>query len=432
MSRSFCLPPRQGLLLALFSTAVAPAFAEAPPPPDDEVALLERAAAIHERVLTLDTHADTPMVLLRPGFDVAQEHSWRTSLSQVDLPRMRAGGMDGIFWACFVPQGPLSDAGYTQAMAQAEAMLAAIEAVAEAHPDAVSIATSADDAPRLEAEGRLALYIGLENGYPIGEDHLSALEALYARGVRYITLCHFTNNQLADASTDPDGPVHDGLSPLGEAVVTEMNRLGIVVDVSHTSDATTWDALERSRAPIIASHSSTRALFDHPRNMNDALLQALAAQGGVIQINGYSDYLEVLEQPPERVAALEALRETYGVWWRVEDPALKAEILEQRIAIEQAHPQARAQLSTFVDHIDHAVAVAGIDHVGVGLDFDGGGGLVGLMEISDMGQLTVELVRRGYSEAEIAKIWGGNFLRVLRENERVARELQGLGDAAAQ
>ncbi|MGB0371953.1 MAG: dipeptidase [Opitutales bacterium] len=385
-----------------------------------ELELARKAAEIHESVLTLDTHADTPMVMMRDGFDVAKRHQWVPDLAQVDFPRMIEGGMDGVFFACFVSQGPRNGEGNTQAKERAFAMINKVHEAIAANSETVELATTADAAYRIEKTGKRAIYIGIENGYPIGND-LGLLQEFYELGVRYITLCHFTNNDIADSSTDPKGPEHGGLSPFGEEVVKEMNRLGILVDVSHTSDETFWDSIELSTAPIIASHSSVDAVFSHPRNLKDDMLKALAKNGGVIQINGYSAYLADLpESSPERKAATEAFNKDFPRWWTITDPERRKAAMSRRAEIEAASPQPRATLADFVDHVDHAVSVAGIEHVGIGMDFDGGGGVQEVMDISEMGQVTVELVRRGYSKEAIAKLWGGNFTRVMREVEAAA------------
>jgi membrane dipeptidase len=383
-----------------------------------EAALVQRAAAIHQRVLTLDSHVDAPSMIIRPDFDIAQRHETLRDLSQVDLPRMLDGGMDGAFFVVFLPQGPLTTEGYAKSRKRADMMFAAIEQMFDQHGQVVERALTPDAAARIVKASKIAIFVGIENGYPLGDD-LALLEKYYERGARYITLSHFANNQIADSSTDPNGPTWRGLSPFGEKVVAEMNRLGMMVDISHTSDETFWDVIELTNAPIIASHSGAHAVFSHPRNMNDAMLEALAENGGVVQIIGYSTYLKNIEQDPRRREALKELATQYGNWWRL--PA--DEQLEPRRLMGEMNvkfPPVRADLNDVVDHIDHVVQRIGIDHVGVSMDFDGGGGVEGAADISEMGNLTLELVRRGYSEADIAKIWSGNVLRVLRDVETAA------------
>ena len=278
------------------------------------------------------------------------------------------------------------------------------------------------DAYELEKAGKRAIYIGIENGYPIGDD-LSNLELYFDKGVRYITLVHSTNNDLADSATDPKGSEHDGISPLGESVVVEMNRLGIMVDVSHGSEEVFYDAIAMSTAPIIASHSNARSVTDHKRNMSDEMLLLMAKNGGVVQLTMLSDYLRDAPDNPERAAALEALRadmKPAGEMTQEERAAMR----EAMNDINKRFPNPSATVEDVVDHIDHIVKVAGIDHVGVGCDFDGGGGIDGIFDASEVMNLTIELVRRGYTEAQIEKIWSGNLMRVFRDVQAVAKKMQ--------
>ena len=278
------------------------------------------------------------------------------------------------------------------------------------HGDAFAAARLASDADAIVATGKIATYIGIENGYPITE--LADVDDYFARGARYVTLAHFANNHIADSATDPGGPRWGGLSPFGENVVRRMNDLGMMVDISHTSDETFWDVMALTRAPVIASHSGARAVFDHPRNMDDAMLDALRDNGGVIQINGFTNYLARVVQAPERVAAMNALREEFGTWWR-RPAAEQAEPRRRMAEIDARWPAAQAPLDSLADHIDHAVRLMGIDHVGISMDFDGGGGVEDLSHIGQMKNLTRELVRRGYTEEDLGKFWSGNLLRVM-------------------
>ncbi|MEL7297273.1 MAG: membrane dipeptidase, partial [Pseudomonadota bacterium] len=277
--------------------------------PETEEALVERALAIHDRVLTLDTHADTPLRMIEPGFDMAERHDPRESGSKVDYPRMKEGGLDAIFFAAFVAQDIRDDDGKTRAKALAVQMIDTVRNSIDANADVVGLALTPEDAYALEDAGKRAIYIGIENGYPIGDD-VSNVEEFFDKGVRYITLVHSTNNDLADSATDSKGAEHDGISALGAEVVAEMNRLGIMVDVSHGSDDVFYDAIELSKAPIIASHSNARALVDNKRNMTDEMLKLLAENGGVVQLTMLSDYLRDPPPNPQRDAALEALTAT--------------------------------------------------------------------------------------------------------------------------
>ncbi|MEL7298436.1 MAG: dipeptidase, partial [Pseudomonadota bacterium] len=385
-----------------------------------EQTLTERALAIHDRVLTLDTHADTPLRMIEPGFDMAQRHDPNESGSKVDYPRMKEGGLDAIFFAAFVAQGIRDDSGNTRAKALVLQMIDAIHQSVEDNPDLAGIALDPQDAYELEQAGKRAIYIGIENGYPIGGD-VSNVALFFERGVRYITLVHATNNDLADSATDPNGSEHDGVSPLGADVIAEMNRLGIMVDVSHGSDAVFFDAIEMSKAPIIASHSNARALVDHQRNMTDEMLRVLAENGGVVQLTMLDDYLRTAPPNPERDAAMaELIANMKPITDMTADE--RAAMRKARAEINEKYPSPPATVSHAVDHIDHIVSVVGIDHIGIGCDFDGGGGIQGVFDASEVMNITIELVKRGYTETQIEKIWSGNLMRVFGEVQRVASE----------
>jgi len=286
----------------------------------------------------------------------------------------------------------------------------------------VGIALDPDDAYELESAGKRAIFIAIENGYPLGND-IANVELFYNAGVRYITLVHSSNNDLADSATDPDGGEHQGLSSFGEEVVKEMNRLGMMVDISHANDDVFYDAIALSKAPIIASHSNARAVTDHQRNMTDDMLKLIAKNGGVVQLTMLTPYLRDVPDNPQRKAAIDALRANAKPVSEMNDAERQA--MRKAIdAIEEQYPSPSATVKHVVDHIDHIVAVAGIDHVGIGCDFDGGGGIEGIFDASEVMNITIELVRRGYTEQQIEKIWGGNLIRVFRDVQAVARKLQ--------
>ncbi|MEL7311872.1 MAG: dipeptidase [Pseudomonadota bacterium] len=389
---------------------------------DAEAALIARAMEIHDRVLTADTHADTPLRMIEPGFDMAERHDPNESGSKVDYPRMKEGGLDAIFFAAFVAQGIRDDDGKSRAKALGLQMIDAVRNSIDANSDAVGLALNPDDAYELEKAGKRAIYLAIENGYPIGDD-VSNVELYFDKGVRYITLVHATNNDLADSATDPNGPEHDGISPLGAEVVAEMNRLGIMVDVSHGSDEVFYDAIEMSKAPIIATHSNARGLVEHKRNMTDDMLKKLAENGGVVQLTMLSDYLRDKPESPERDAAFAELAASMkpAAEMNLEE---RAAVRKARMEINEKYPVPLATVSDAVDHIDYIVSVAGIDHVGIGCDFDGGGGIEGVFDASEVMNITIEMVRRGYTEEQIAKIWGGNVMRVFRDVQAIAAELQ--------
>ena len=386
------------------------------------ISLSSSALELHDRILTLDSHADTPLRLMEPGFDLAERHDPHETGSKLDYPRMIEGGLDAVFFAAFVAQGIRDDDGHTRARELALQMLDAVWASAEKNSDIVGIALNPEDAALLEAEGKRAIYLSIENGYPIGND-LKNVELFYNKGVRYVTLVHSTNNDLADSATDSGGPEHGGISPLGASVVEEMNRLGIMIDVSHGSDDTFYDAIELSKAPIIATHSNARTVTDHPRNMSDDMLRLIAKNGGVVQLTMLSDYLRKAPENPERDSALESLRASLKPSNEMTEDERKL-ARDQLRKIRAQYPDPLATVKNAVDHIDHIVRIAGIDHVGIGCDFDGGGGIDGVFDVSEVMNITIELAQRGYSEQDIEKIWSGNILRVFAEVQAVAEGIQ--------
>jgi membrane dipeptidase len=370
-----------------------------------------RAARIHAEVLIVDTHVDTPMRLSRPEFNLGEHHDPREDGTKVDLPRMKEGGLDAAFFAVFARQRSRTLEGNDKAKEGALRTFDAIHEAIKAHSDMAELALTPDDAYRIEKADKRAIYIGLENGYAIGNE-LSLVKRYYDLGARYITLCHTRNNDICDSSTDE--PEHNGLSEFGKKVVAEMNRLGMLVDVSHISDDSFYDVLKVSKAPVIASHSCARALCDNPRNLDDEMLKKLADNGGVIQVCVLSSYVKKPVPNPEREAAVKTLRQKYRNIGELSEEDKEKE-LNERDALEKKYPHRLATVSDFVDHIDHIVRIVGIDHVGIGTDFDGGGGLDGCYDISEIGNITLELFRRGYTDKQIRKIWGGNFMRVFRQ-----------------
>lgn len=374
-----------------------------------------KAADIHDRVLTIDTHCDTPMMILRSDYDMSRHHGLgEDRRGKIDLPRMKEGGLDAEFFAAFVGQGPLTREGYAKARERAFQLIDAIHGMCVDFPELVGLAVTPDDAYRLEQEGRRAAFIGMENGYPIGED-LSLVEEFYNKGVRYITLSHSSDNQICDSSTDRSDLEDRGLSGFGSEIVAECNRLGIMVDVSHISEKSFFDVLETSRAPVIASHSSVRALCDHPRNLSDQQLEALKENDGVIQICILSSFLKPDVPNPERDRVLSELRLKYSEMGENPDEATQKKMRDEYREVMRKYPGVKVDVRDAVDHIDHVVNLIGIDHVGIGTDFDGGGGIDGCIDVSEMPNITVELVRRGYSEEDIRKIWGGNLIRVFKQ-----------------
>lgn len=397
---------------ALLTAGSARAAAPLAPP------VSAKAKAIHERVLTLDTHLDTPASLAIDGWSIAEEHGFRTDYTQVDLPRMKKGALDGGFWAIYTAQGPLDRAGLDKARDFALLRGMAIREMALKDPAHFTLAVRADEAAAIARTGKRIVFMSMENAYPLGED-TSLLKTFHAMGVRMVGFAHFQNNQFADSSTDPKGERWGGLSPLGVQLLAEMNQLGIIPDASHSSDKVFDDLLRLSNAPIILSHSGCKGVFDHPRNIDDVRLRALAAHGGVIQINSYAAYLKNAKVSPERAAALKALFATRSVGRM--DKAARAAFIAKRAEIDRLFPDTdRATFEDFRAQLLHALKVAGVDHVGIGMDWDGGGGVAGLDDVTGLPEITEALLEAGYTEADIAKIWSGNVLRVMHAVEAAA------------
>lgn len=376
------------------------------------------ANAIHQRILTLDSHLDTPMSFGRPGWSMMENHTYADDLSQVDYPRMVRGGLDGGFFAIYTAQGPRTQEGYAAARDQALKRAIEIREMVARNSGYFELATSADDAARIVAARKRVVYQSMENAYPIGKD-LSLLKTFRDLGVKMIGPVHFSNNDFADSATDPKGPEWQGLSQLGKDFVAEANRLGIVIDASHASDQAFDQMLALSKAPIILSHSGAKAVFNHPRNIDDERIKKLAAAGGVIQINSYSDYMVRVPEIPELDEELRALGRKYGPYRTLSGATLRTYVQERR-AIEAKHPVPRATMNDLMAHIIHTLKLVGADHVGIGLDLDGGGGVTGLDDVEGIPAITRRLVAAGYGESDLAKIWGGNLLRVLREADAKA------------
>ena len=389
---------------------------------DDEGTIIEQAAKIHSDALTIDTHLDTPINLQRDtSFALDQMHDgYKKGSGKVDFPRMNIGGMDAGFFIVWTAQGDRTPEGNKKVKEKALSIFDVIKNNINKYPDLAELAYSTDDVQRIVDEGKHAILIGMENGYPIGND-LSLVKTYYDLGARYTTLTHTKDNDICDASTDKSED--EGLSDFGVDVVKEMNRLGMMVDVSHISDKSFYAVIKVSEAPVIASHSSTRALCDHPRNMTDDMIKLLAEKGGVIQITLVNEYIKTPPPNPQRDSAIVELRKQFPDYSKLDQK--QREIFHHEISNLQKHfPQPRATLQDAVDHIDHVVKLVGVDHVGIGSDFDGGGGLDGVYDISEMGNITLELVKRGYSEEDIKKIWGENLIRVFKQVEEFAKETE--------
>lgn len=340
------------------------------PEVDDDLVVELDAETLHQDALTLDTHVDTPYSwFFREGFDFAGNDESLEFRNQVDLDKMKRGGLDAIFLVAFIDQGALDPEGFAFAIDSAKKLLDHLIDVVTDCKDMASLGRTAQDAYDNEEDALATIYLAIENGHAIG-DSLSMLQEYYDKGVRYITFCQLYSNAICASSTDPEATEDTGLSDFGALVVQEMNRLGIMIDVSHVSDKSFYDILSVTNTPVIASHSAVRALRDHPRNLSDDMLEALALNGGVLQVCFVGPYLS--SEFPTTVSVL-------------------------------------------VDHIDYVVDLVGIDHVGIGSDFDGGGGLLDCRDASQIMNITLELFNRGYSQDDIQKIWGGNLMRVFRQ-----------------
>jgi membrane dipeptidase len=373
-----------------------------------------RADKLHMNMLTVDTHCDTPMRLARSGFDLGSKNE----KGCVDFPRMKEGGLDAEFFAIFIGQGPRDPETFDQKHRTTLAIFDSIHRNVARYPEMAGLALTPDDAYKLKAEGKVVVFIGIENGYAIGKD-LSRVKEYYDLGARYITLCHSANNDICDSSTDPQGPEHNGLSAFGEEVVKEMNRLGMIIDVSHLSDEAFYDVLQASKAPVIASHSSCRALCENPRNLNDDMLQALKKNGGVIQICLLSEYLKQPEPNPEFDRLEKELRQKMKDLGPDATDDQKEQIWDEYQALKNKYEKL-ATVADAVNHIQHVVDIIGIDHVGIGSDFDGGGELDDCRDVSQVRNITKELIMRGYNSEDIAKIWGKNSMRVLSAVQALA------------
>ncbi len=385
--------------LAILFTATALSACSSPGGPPKAAA----DASLHSRMLVLDTHLDTPLHFDRQGWNFADRHALATDLSQLDIPRMKDGNLDGGFFAIYTDQGPLTAEGYAAALAHARKRSDAIDRMIADNGSVIGAARTAEDARRLTREGRLIAFKSIENSYPLGED-LSLLQEFYDKGVRLAGPVHGANNQFADSATDK--PRWNGLSPLGKQWVAEMNRLGIVIDASHASDAAFDQLIALSKYPILLSHSSLRSAYDHPRNLDEDRLKALAAKGGAMCIS--TIYMSKMSMSPAR-AKLFADYERIGEM----SPEAQADLTRQWRELDKTETLWAADFEDYMTMVLRAIEVGGVDHICFGADWDGGGGLTGIEDISALPKVTERLKAAGYSDADIEKMWSGNILRVL-------------------
>jgi membrane dipeptidase len=414
------------MLNRLIAVSLLSGLLSAPARAQSDVALVARAKAIQAKILTIDTHVDIPLTFSTEAYDMMKPGPRG---QQVHIPSMISGGMDAPFLIVFVGQGERNTAGYAKALSEAFAKFSAIHKLTEQlYPDQIELALTAADARRIHAAGKHPAFIGIENGYSMGKD-LRLLDQFYDYGGRYFGLVHNGHNDLAD-SAQPDktknepAAEHNGISPLGKQVVQRLNELGIMVDVSHSSEKSTLDIIAASSAPVIASHSAVKGVFNHSRNLSDASLEGIKRSGGVTQIVAFDTYLRAV--PPAKTEAVEALDKSMGL----DQPGAQAKMPSEQAAtydakmaeINKTWP--KAGVKELVDHIDYAVKKIGVDHVGISSDFNGGGGIEGWNSAAETFNVTLELVRRGYNEEQIGKIWGGNLLRVMDDVQRRTAELK--------
>jgi membrane dipeptidase len=403
-------PLRPTLLLVLCLPLALPASAA------DKVS--RQARALHERILVLDSHLDTPAQFDDPGWDILEEHTPVDGDNQVDYPRMKAGGLDGGLWVVYTPQRGRGFEANRIARDHGLKRLIGIRQLLAAHPDKFELALTPADAPRIAKSGKRIVYIAMENAAPLAGDP-SLLQFYYDQGLRVLGIVHTSHNDFADSANV--APEWGGLSPQGRALVETANRMGILLDQSHASDTVFDQLLELSKAPIILTHTSADALRDHPRNIDDERLRRLAAKGGVIQVNSLGNYLVDRGETPEYTAEYRALTQRFaGVpagTQRDRDLAAGLAALEAKYKLKPV------TFDDYMAHVLHILKVAGPDHVGFGADWDGGGGVPGMEDITALPKITQRLLDAGYTDEQIANIWGGNLLRVLGEAQRIGREL---------
>ena len=403
-------------------------------------ALIKKAKAIHDRVITLDTHDDIDV----SNFTSSVNYSQRLN-TQVNLPKMEEGGLDVSWFIVYTGQGELTPEGYAAAYANADAKFKAIHRLCEEiAPDRIELALTSADVKRIVKSGKKVAMIGVENGYPIGTD-INRVKEFYDRGARYMSLAHNGHSQLADSNTGEQDNVwlNNGLSPLGKDVIKEMNKWGIMVDLSHPSKAANIEAIKLSKAPVIASHSSARALNDVSRNLDDEQLELIKANKGVVQTVAFKSYVNTKKNNAYSAKVNEIVKAVAQAdgFTVLERSALRDLSAEDRMTYFKKYQEITAKakpriekevnpiappvnVADFVDHIDYLVKKIGIDHVGISSDFDGGGGVDGWNDASETFNVTLELVKRGYTEAQISKLWSGNLLRVLDEVQAVAKKIQ--------
>jgi membrane dipeptidase len=406
------LPTRRFRILAILTTLAVLFVVASRIAAQNAAEVSPSAKALHERAIVVDTHDDTTQrMLFEKGFDLGVRHA----NGNIDIPRMREGGLDALFFSIWVP----SDVTGPPAVKRSLDLIDAVREAVRTHPNDLVLATTAADIRRAAAEHKIAALMGMEGGHMIDDD-LRTLRDYAALGVRYLTLTHFKNNNWADSSTDK--PAHNGLTPFGRDVVRELNRLGVMVDISHVADKTFYDALEVTKAPVIASHSSCRSISSHPRNMTDDMLRALAKNDGVVMINYEVSFLSEEYRVASEKRSGDVVKQLGDMSKKCGGDEACSTLENARINREAMDKNLLPKVGweKIIEHIDHAVKVAGADHVGLGSDFDGATMPIGMEDASKLPRITDALLKKGYSEQDVEKILGGNILRVMEQVERVA------------
>lgn len=376
--------------------------------------LAARAQKLHFSSIVLDTHDDTTQRFFTKDFDLGK----RNPTGSIDIPRMREGGLNAIFFSIWIDGRTMGPPAIQQALDQIDA----VQENVRKYSQDLSFARTAADIRRIHGEGKIAVLIGVEGGHMIGND-IRIVRIFRELGVRYMTLSHFYNDEWADSSTDK--PAHNGLTEYGKEIVREMNRKGIMVDISHVADKTFYDALAVSKAPLIASHSSCRALCNHPRDMTDQMIKDLAAKGGVIQINYEKSFIDQgYKDASDKLGGVVATLSRIMAACKNDNNCVEGKLAEEEHQAVAEGKLPHVSWERIIDHIDHVVKLAGADHVGLGSDFDGANMPDGMEDATKLPKITEALMRKGYSDDDIRKILGGNLLRVMEANERVAKELQ--------
>ncbi|MEZ5461588.1 dipeptidase [Dokdonella sp.] len=371
----------------------------------------EQASALHREAIVLDTHLDTPALFARPGWKILDRHSVANDFNQVDYPRMVEGGLDGGFWVIYTAQGPRTSEANLAARNAGLKRLVEIREMVAANIDHFEIALTAADAERIRNAGKRIVYISMENASPLASDP-SLLSVYHDLGLRMLGIVHSSNNDFADSSTNPTGAEWKGLSPKGRALVEAANRMGILIDLSHASNDTVDQVLELSTAPVVLSHTSSFAITPHPRNLDDARIRKVAAKGGVIQVNSVAPFVHEMPNDPERRAAIGKIIEQFDAGDTL-SPEQRVEIKRQIREFEEKNPLPQATFEDYMKHMLHILNVAGPEHVGLGADWDGGGGVLGMEDITALPKITERLLQEGYTPEQVKGVLGGNLLRLI-------------------